>query len=70
MPESEIDAMVAYVDDLLKATSEGKIEWTSVNATTFSWNRTTPPSRWCARSTTKRSFQPSACSVQPHANTH
>jgi hypothetical protein len=43
MSETEIDALVAYVDDLLKATSEGKIEWTSVNSTTFMWNRTTPP---------------------------
>jgi hypothetical protein len=43
MSETEIDALVAYVDDLLKATSEGKIEWTSVNPTTFMWNRTTPP---------------------------
>jgi len=43
MPETEIDALVAYVDDLLKATLEGRIEWTSVNPTTFMWNRTTPP---------------------------
>ncbi|MGA2909691.1 MAG: hypothetical protein ABSE36_18460 [Terracidiphilus sp.] len=43
MSETEIDGLVAYVDDLLKATSEGKIEWTSVNSTTFMWNRTTPP---------------------------
>ncbi len=43
MSETEIDALVAYVDDLLKATSDGKIEWTSVNPTTFMWNRTTPP---------------------------
>ncbi|MGO9323896.1 MAG: hypothetical protein ACLP07_04995 [Terracidiphilus sp.] len=43
MSETEIDALVAYVDDLLKATSEGKIEWTSINSTTFMWNRTTPP---------------------------
>jgi hypothetical protein len=43
MSETEIDALVAYVDDLLKATSEGKIEWTSVNSTTFMWNRATPP---------------------------
>jgi hypothetical protein len=43
MSETEIDGLVAYVDDLLKATSEGKIEWTSVNPTTFMWNRTTAP---------------------------
>ena len=43
MNETEIDALVAYADDLLKATSEGKIEWTSVNSTTFMWNRSTPP---------------------------
>lgn len=43
MSETEIDGLVAYVDDLLKATLEGKIEWTSVNPTTFMWNRTTPP---------------------------
>lgn len=43
MSETEIDGLVAYVDDLLKATSEGKIEWTSVNSTTFMWNRTTAP---------------------------
>jgi hypothetical protein len=43
MSETEIDTLVAYVDNLLKATSEGKIEWTSVNPTTFMWNRTTPP---------------------------
>jgi hypothetical protein len=43
MSETEIDALVAYVDDLLKATLEGKIEWTSINSTTFMWNRTTPP---------------------------
>ncbi len=43
MSETEIDGLLAYVDELLKATSEGKIEWTSINATTFMWNRTTPP---------------------------
>ncbi len=43
MSETEIDGLVAYVDDLLKATLEGKIEWTSVNSTTFMWNRTTAP---------------------------
>ncbi len=43
MSETEIDGLVAYVDDLLKATLESKIEWTSVNSTTFMWNRTTPP---------------------------
>jgi hypothetical protein len=43
MSETEIDGLVAYVDELLKATLEGKIEWTSVNATTFMWNRTTAP---------------------------
>jgi hypothetical protein len=43
MSETEIEALLAYVDDLLKATLEGKIEWMSINATTFMWNRTTPP---------------------------
>jgi hypothetical protein len=43
MSETEIDGLVTYVDDLLKATSESKIEWTSVNSTTFMWNRATPP---------------------------
>ncbi len=43
MSETEIEGLVTYVDDLLKATSEGKIEWTSVNATTFMWNRSTAP---------------------------
>ena len=43
MSQAEIDALLAYVDDLLKATSEGKIEWTSINPTTFMWNRSTPP---------------------------
>ena len=39
MSDTEIDGLVAYVDDLLKATSESKIEWASVNSTTFMWNR-------------------------------
>lgn len=43
MSETEIDGLVAYVDELLKATLDGKIEWTSVNAATFMWNRTTAP---------------------------
>ncbi len=43
MNETEIDGLVAYVDELLKATLEGKIEWISVNSTTFMWNRTTAP---------------------------
>ncbi len=43
MSETEIDALLAYVDDLLKATSEAKIEWTSINPNTFMWNRATPP---------------------------
>ncbi len=43
MSETEIDGLVAYVDELLKATLESKIEWTSVNSTTFMWNRTTAP---------------------------
>ncbi len=43
MSQTEIDALLAYVDDLLKATLEGKIEWTSINPTTFMWNRSTPP---------------------------
>jgi hypothetical protein len=43
MSETETDALVAYADELLKATSESKIEWTSINPTTFMWNRTTPP---------------------------
>ncbi|MGA3069805.1 MAG: hypothetical protein ABSD43_06265 [Terracidiphilus sp.] len=43
MPENETEALVAYVDDLLKATSEDKIPWAPFNPTTFIWDRQTPP---------------------------
>lgn len=42
MSETEIDAFVSYVDELLKATSDGRIKWASVNPTTFMWDRPAP----------------------------
>jgi hypothetical protein len=43
MPVSEREALVAYVDDLMKATTAGKIDWNQYNPTTFVWMRVTDP---------------------------
>ena len=41
--ENKTEAFVDYVDGLLKATLEGKIDWSPFNPTTFIWDKETPP---------------------------
>jgi hypothetical protein len=44
MPRSQTEQLLAYVDDLLKATSEGKIDWREANPTTYFWENPGPNS--------------------------
>lgn len=43
MEQNERQKMLAYIDDLMKATSDGRVIWKAVNPTTFVWESSTPP---------------------------
>lgn len=42
MPDNEREALLAYVDEVISATSAGKIKWREVNPTTFVWEIVEP----------------------------
>jgi len=42
MPSVKHEALADYIDELVKATEQGKIDWNAVNPTTFVWETTAP----------------------------
>jgi hypothetical protein len=42
MPNSESEGLQAYISDLVAATKAGKVNWKSVNPTTFVWETGSP----------------------------
>lgn len=42
MPNEKYETLATYIDELIGATQQGKIEWKSVNPTTFIWETSVP----------------------------